>query len=345
MTIIATKNAEREFYSESPERTTDLIHTNLEVAFDWEKKHLFGKAYLDLKPYFHSQSTVTLDAKGFDIHQVALAEPYGALTNLNYTYNDLKLSIQLDREYSREETYQIYIAYTAKPDELEIEGGDAITDAKGLYFINPHNTQDKPQQIWTQGETEANSVWFPTVDAPNAKSTEEILMTVQDKYMTLSNGKLISSKKNTDGTRTDYWKQDLPHAPYLFMMAVGQFKVVQDSWTRPNGKKMLVDYYVEPAYEQYAKNIFGKTPKMIGYFSDLLGVEYPWDKYHQIIVREYVSGAMENTSAVIHGDYFYKTKRELLDEIYFTVKCFEDRIEDYYIHQSLGSVKLVIIKK
>jgi hypothetical protein len=47
VTITATKNTEREFYSDSPERTTDLIHTNLDVAFDWGKKHLLGKAYLD----------------------------------------------------------------------------------------------------------------------------------------------------------------------------------------------------------------------------------------------------------------------------------------------------------
>ena len=42
-------------------------------------------------------------------------------------------------------------------------------------------------------------------------------------------------------------------------------------------------------------------------------MEYPWDKYSQIVVRDYVSGAMENTGAVIFGDYVYKTERELLD--------------------------------
>ncbi|MCX8486555.1 MAG: M1 family aminopeptidase, partial [Crocinitomicaceae bacterium] len=140
-----------------------------------------------------------------------------------------------------------------------------------------------------------------------------ILMTVQDKYMTLANGKLISSKKNADGTRTDHWKQDLPHAPYLFMMAVGEFKTVKDSYTRKDGSKMEVNYIVEPAYEKDAKAIFGETPEMIRFFSEKLGVEYPWDKYSQIVVRDYVSGAMENTGAVVFGDYVYKTERELLD--------------------------------
>jgi aminopeptidase N len=168
-------------------------------------------------------------------------------------------------------------------------------------------------QIWTQGETEASSVWFPTIDSPNMKTTQEIFITVDDKYATLSNGKLIASKKNTNGTRTDHWKQDLAHAPYLFMMGVGQFKIVKDSYTRPDGTKMDVNYYVEPEWEPYAKAIFGETPNMIKYFSQLLGYEYAWDKYNQIVVRDYVSGAMENTGAVVFGDYVYKTDRELLD--------------------------------
>ena len=64
--------------------------------------------------------------------------------------------------------------YISKPNELKVEGSAAITDAKGLYFINPKGEKDKPTEIWTQGETESNSVWFPTIDKPNQKTTEEI---------------------------------------------------------------------------------------------------------------------------------------------------------------------------
>ncbi len=168
-------------------------------------------------------------------------------------------------------------------------------------------------QIWTQGETEASSVWFPTIDAPNVKTSQEIFITVDDKYTTLSNGKLISSTKLSDGKRIDHWKQELPHAPYLFMMGVGEFKVIKDSYTRPDGSKMDVNYYVEPEWESSARAIFGETPEMIRFFSKITGVEYAWDKYHQIVVRDYVSGAMENTGAVIFGDFVYKNERELLD--------------------------------
>lgn len=296
-------------YQASNKRINDLIHTKLEVKFDWQKQHLLGKAELTFKPYFYSVNSLELDAKGFDLHSISMGEK-----KLDYEYDGKKIVIQLGKTYTQSETYTIKIDYTSKPNELKSSGSSAITDEKGLYFINPLGEDpNKMPQIWTQGETESSSCWFPTIDSPNEKTTQELSITVKDKYITLSNGKLISSTKNSDGTRTDYWKQELKHAPYLFMMAVGEFEVTKDFWTKPDGSKMEVNYYTEPEYTPYAKAIFGKTPKMIQFFSDKLGVTYPWDKYNQIVVRDYVSGAMENTTAVIHGDFLYQTDKELLD--------------------------------
>jgi aminopeptidase N len=140
--------------------------------------------------------------------------------------------------------------------------------------------------------------------------TDEIYMTVDNKYTTLSNGLLTDSKKNSDGTRTDHWVMDMPHAPYLVMMAVGEFvKVTDEPW---RGKEIA--YYVEKEYEPHAKAIFGKTKKMIEFYSNKLGVDYPWQKYAQIVARDYVSGAMENTTATLHGDFVcYQTTRETID--------------------------------
>ncbi len=295
----------------NPEETQkfDLIHTKLEVSFDWGKKHLFGKAELTLSPYFYSTNELVLDAKGFEVHQVALINGE-SMQPLNYEYDGWELNIDLDKVYDRSESLKIFIDYTAKPDELKTKGGSAaITGDKGLYFINPDgsNPNVKPQ-IWTQGETEASSCWFPTIDAPNQRTTQEIYITVEDKHTTLSNGVLVSSTKNEDNTRTDYWKMDKPHTPYLFMMAVGPFEKVEDEW-----RDLDIDYYVEPEEAPYAKLVFGATPEMLEFYSNLLGVDYPWSKYAQIVVREYVSGAMENTTAVIHGDFLYNDDRSILD--------------------------------
>ncbi len=304
--------AMRQHYNPSEKRINDLLHTKLKVSFDWENQQLNGEAYLTLKPYFYATDSLTLDAKAMDIHSVRQND--GKSMELKYTYDGEFLRITLPKEYSRTEQYNIYIEYTANPKEVKQEGSSAISDAKGLYFIN-HDGADKNKhmEIWTQGETEASSAWFPTIDSPNEKTTEEIYITVKNKYTTLSNGLLVESTPNENGTRTDYWRMDKPHSPYLFMMAVGEFAVVRDTWKKQDGSEMEVSYYVEKKFEPHARAIFGKTPKMIEHFSELLGVEYPWTKYSQVVVRDYVSGAMENTSATIHGEFLYQTQREIID--------------------------------
>ena len=287
----------------------DLLDTKLDVRFDWSRQWLLGTATLTLRPHFYTQNQVVLDAKGFDVKNVRLLTGIKE-KNLTYSYDKKKLTVTLDRSYSHTEPYQIRIQYVAKPNDLEVSGSAAIRQDKGLYFINPQGLdKTKPRQIWTQGETEGSSCWFPTIDRPNQRMTQEISLTVESSLKTLSNGLLVSSKKNNDGTRTDTWKQSLPHAPYLAMLAVGDFAVISESWS---GK--AVDYYVDPRFASTAEAIFGNTPEMLDFFSKKLGVDFPWEKYTQVAVHDFVSGAMENTTAVTFEQSLVQfTKRELID--------------------------------
>ena len=318
----------KKIYRASAPKINDLVHTRLEVKFDYNKAWMYGKAKITLKPHFYATDSLTLDAKGMELKEVSIVK--GTVTKpLRYAYDGMLLKIILDKLYKGGENYTIFIEYISKPNELKVQGSAAITDAKGLYFINPTGEdKNKPTQIWTQGETEANSVWFPTIDKPNQKTTEEIYMTVPAKYVTLSNGLLISQKKNIDGTRTDYWKMDLPHAPYLFFMGVGEYSIIKDSY---KGKE--VSYYVEKEYAPYAKGIFGETPAMIGFYEKITGVPYAWPKYAQIVGRDYVSGAMENTSATLHQESAYQNARQLIDK-----NRWEDVISHELFHQWFGDL-------
>ncbi len=293
-------------YKPERDKINDLVHTKLKVDFNFKEKQLNGEAWVTAKPHFYATNKITLDAKAMIIHQISLDNKK---LDYNYNYDDASIVIDLPKEYKKDEEFTLYIKYTARPEKVQQKGSAAITDAKGLYFINADGLdKNKPTQIWTQGETEASSCWFPTIDSPNQKTTQEIYITVPKKFVTLSNGKLMSQIENgTD--RTDYWKMDQKHAPYLFFMGVGEYEVIKDSY-----KDIPVDYYVEKEYAPYAKDIFGLTPEMIGFFSKILGVEYPWNKYSQIVGRDYVSGAMENTTAVIHGEQAYQTPGQLIDE-------------------------------
>jgi aminopeptidase N len=323
ITVVRSKD---DLYQASVTKSIDMVHTHLKVDFDWQTQRMNGIAELTLKPHLYTVSTVVLDAKNMDIKRVALLE--NGLQDLAYTYDSLLLTIPLGREFSNGQNFKLYIEYTAKPNEKKIGGSAAIQEDKGLYFINPlGKEQNKPQQIWTQGETESNSNWFPCIDKPNQKMTQEIEIKVAPNFKTLSNGLLTRSTQNVDGTRTDVWIMNQPHAPYLAMMTIGNFEVIRDYW---NGKEL--SYYVEPEFKPYARAIFGKTPAMMEFFSNRLGVPYAWPKYAQVVVRDYVSGAMENTSATLHGEFLQKTSRQLLDENN------EDIISHELFHQWFGDL-------
>lgn len=314
-------------YRETATRINNLVHTKLDVKPDFSKSYLTGKAWITLRPHFYATDSLTLDAKGMEFKKIALLKGTQQIP-LKYTYDDWQVRIKLDKTYKATESYTIYIDYTAKPDEFEEKyAKDQMLGIKGMYFINPKGEEkDKPTQIWTQGETESSSAWFPTIDKTNQKTTQELTVTVDNKYVSLSNGKLMSQKKNADGTRTDYWKMDLPHAPYLFFLGVGEYAVVKDQW---KGKE--VNYYVEKEYGSVAKKIFGNTPEMMTFFSKLTGVEFPWVKYSQITGRDYVAGAMENTTATIHQENAQQDARELVDG-----NSWEGTIAHELFHQWFG---------
>lgn len=318
----------RNIYRAEATKVNDLVHTKLDVRFDYAKSYMYGKEWLTAHPHFYPTDSLILDAKGMNINEVALFEK-GKKMPLKYSYDSTFLRIKLNKTYKADENYTVYIDYVSKPNEWREKGSAAITDAKGLYFINPLGKDTtKPIQIWTQGETEHNSVWMPTIDKPNQKLTDEISMTVPDKYVTLSNGLLVNKKKNNDGTRTDTWKMDLPQSPYLFFMGVGDYSIVKDSY---KGKE--VAYYVEKEYAPVARGIFGHTPEMIKFYSDKLGIDFPWQKYSQIVGRDYVSGAMENTTSTLHGDGAYQNARELKDG-----NTWEDVIAHELFHQWFGDL-------
>ncbi len=301
---VQSKPAPKTYYA-SYTRLSDIIHTKLDINLNWDSCFVIGKANLKVRPYFYDTDELILDAKGYAINEVKVNGKKAI-----YTYDGYKLTIKLGKVYTKDETYDVFVDYIAMPNKLKVKGSAAINSDKGFYFINPDGKNKfKPKQFWTQGETESNSCWFPTIESGNERFSQEMAITVDTSMVTLSNGRLLYSTKNSNGTRTDVWRQDLAHAPYLTMLAGGNFKIYRDKW-----RNMEVNYYMEPEFAPNAKLIFGNTPEMIEFFSNKIGVSYPWDKYSQIVVRDFVSGAMENTGAVTFYDPMNKTIRDYEDQ-------------------------------
>lgn len=311
-----TETSGREkIYKAAHTKRTELKHTKLKVNFDYPKEQMNGEEWLTASPYFYPSDSLVLNAKGMLIHEVAIDKGESRVP-LKYNYKNNILTINLDKIYNRNQDYTVYIRYTARPNVVEQEG----SPAKGLYFINPQSTdKDHPSQIWTDGESEYSSAWFPTIDKPNQKTTQEIYMTVPDKYITLSNGVLKESRKESGDMRTDHWVMDKRHSVYLFFMGVGEYTVVKDQW-----RNIPIDYYMEKEYEPYAKQIYGNTPEMMEFFSKKLNYDYPWAKYSQISGRDYTSVAMENTTATLHSTEVLQKPGQLIDE---------NKWEEYIAHE------------
>ncbi len=295
-------------YQASATRSMDLLHMDLDLRFDWKNQQVIGKAKLRLTPYFYPQKIVVLDAQDFDFGRVAWMHKE-QLETLSYRYDNQKIQIYLPEDVSVGDTVELEVNYVAFPEKNSGEGSAAITDTKGLYFIDPMDTiPGKSTMLWTQGETQHSSKWFPTIDRPNERLTHDIWLTVPDSMVSISNGRLLKQESLGNGMRKDHWKMDLPHAPYLVAIAVGDFaKVTTSKGNLPLG------YYVEKGFEKGAAKVFASTPEMITYFEKRLGVPFPWQKYDQIVVRDFVSGAMENTTASIFMEELLLDEREALD--------------------------------
>jgi aminopeptidase N len=345
-------------FQTSAEKVWDLIHTDLALNVHFDSSSIDGYATLTLKPHFYSQDSLVLDAVNMEIYEVLthIEESKGGVngsnvfipppTRLTFNYRqNKKLVVYFNETIIANQPVSIRIQYSATPGKKDTTWinteNEAISDDIGMYFINAEGKNPtKPTQMWTQGEPQSNCHWFPTLDAPNQKHTQRISITFPGNMQSLSNGELKSSVdmygNNGSHSRTDVWVQNKPHAPYLTMLAVGNWVRVKDSlpWPiDPNLRKketLPIEYLVEPQFKDDAKMIFGNTPEMIQFFSQYTGVKYPWDKYSQVVVRDFVSGAMENTSATVHMEQLQHDKYDHVDDTY------EDYVSHELFHQWFG---------
>ena len=178
--------------------------------------------------------------------------------------------------------------------ETEIAVEYSAAPRRGLYFVGPDDGYPhKPVEAWTQGEDEDSHYWFPCYDYPNDRATSEVIATVPEKFTAISNGGLIANTHDPSArTRTFHWRHDVPHSTYLITLAAGEFVAIEE-----RAGNVPVLYYVHPGREEDARRAFGNTPRMIQFFERIIGVPYPYAKYAQVAVTDFIFGGMENTSA------------------------------------------------
>ena len=256
-------------------RDYDLQHSKIALRFDLDQKKILGEVTHSLSILRDGTTKIAFDSVGLTIQSVTLNK-----TAAKFETSADKLIIPLPTAAKPGDKFDIAIRYEGKP-------------AKGIYFILPDKDYpDRPKQIWTQGESEDTRYYLPTYDYPNDRLTTETILTVPASWITVSNGKLISVSDAGKGLKTWYWKESVPSSTYLITVVAGEFDEVKDTW-----RGIPVTYYAPKGRGDRLPINFGRTPAMMELFSKKFGVDYPWEKYAQVMADDFVAGGMENSSA------------------------------------------------
>jgi aminopeptidase N len=286
-------------------RDYDTIHMALNLRFDWEKEQTYGTNTITLAPLVSNLKIVSLDAGLMKFNSVMLKSG----KSLVYSFDEKaqRLNVTLDRIYKINEQITLVIDYRTNggvvPTELGFGAGG------GLKFIKPTADNPKiPKQIWSQGESEYNHFWFPGYDSPNDFRTTELTATVEKPLMVISNGKLIETKANKDGTQTFHWKMDTPYSNYLTSIVVGEYVEVKGKYL-----DVPVSTFVYKDILKEGISTTKRLPDMVKFFSEKTGVKYPYPKYAQTIGYEF-NGGMENISATTQTDSMIVDERTMLDQ-------------------------------
>jgi aminopeptidase N len=299
----------------NPDRPGQVEHIFLDLTLDIPNRAFEGTCVTRLNPIRSGLDRLTLDAVDLNIQAVKIDD-----VDQIFDYDGQQVQVFLKQPTQAGKPIELAIAYRADNPQ------------RGIYFIAPEeHYPNKPVQVWTQGEDEDSRFWFPCFDYPGQLATSEIRVSVPKQYMAISNGELI--KTDIEGERKIYhWLQKQVHPTYLMTLAVGDFFELQDEW---NGRP--VTYYVEKGREQQARLSMGKTPQMIEFFSQKYGYPYPFPKYAQVCVDDFIFGGMENTSTTLLTDRCLLDDRAAIDNLNT-----EALVAHELAHQWFGD--LVVIK-
>jgi aminopeptidase N len=253
----------------------DLQHSKIALRFDLDQKKVIGDVTHSVSILRDSTSKLVFDSIGLTIESVTVNK-----SAAKFEITPATLVVALPSAARIGDKFEIEIRYQGKP-------------AKGIYFILPDKDYpDRPKQIWTQGESEDTRYYIPTFDYPNDRLTTETIVTVPASWITVANGKLINVTDSGAGMKTWTWRESLPSSTYLITIVAGEFDEVKQSW-----HNIPVTYYAPKGRGDRLVTNYERTPAMIDLFSKKLGVDYPWEKYAQSMVDDFVAGGMENSSA------------------------------------------------
>src|SRR6478672_9117430 len=247
-----------------PDHDFDTRHIALDLRFDWVKEQLLGRETLVFAPLIPNLQTIKLDAANITPTAIKLGRKSSSETPSLQFVTDAaneKVTVTLDRTYQPADELTLIIDYhTNGPQDPSRQGLVGV----GLKFLKPGpDDPSRPKQIWSQGESEYNHYWFLCYDHPNDFFTSELTATVEKPLSVISNGKLVETIDNQNGTRTFHWKIDAPHASYLSSIVVGEYVPLTSDY---DGIPVISNVYPNEVNE--GKATTARLAEMVKFFSE-----------------------------------------------------------------------------
>ena len=190
--------------------------------------------------------------------------------------------IKLPLPLRQNESITVTVQSSGKADERNQEG---------LFVVYPALVEGP--QFFTQFESQGARKVFPCFDEPFDKATTEVILTANEKYTLLSNGKKISEEKLPGGLKRAHFKNDDPIPTYLITFAAANLKPLRDSFASQKGAIPLV-IYTAPGKTADARYAMGVLKKALRHYENYFGQPYPWDAYGIIALSGFFWGGMEN---------------------------------------------------
>lgn len=253
-----------------------ITHMSLRVVPDFATKTIRCTEQLQVKRISldNSADTIELDAAELDVSSVTVGN-----TSCSFKVFGDKVLVSLVQPARHGDIIGLTITYSAKP-------------RKGFYFVSADEKYpNKRTEAWTQGETTESKYWFACIDHPLVKFTSDISVIVPPEYTVISNGSLKERQQLTADGQPAFahvWSEGRPHPAYLTSVVIGTYAEI-------TGGRGLY-YYVPGEFSDDAMRSFERTPEMLKFFEDYFGVKYPYEKYSQVTVQDFVYGGMENSS-------------------------------------------------
>ncbi|MCR8920475.1 aminopeptidase N [Parasutterella secunda] len=252
--------------------------------------HWVDSVYLEFD--LHPQQT--------HVHSTLMIRPNEDRINNDLVLNGRDLDLiriaidgrELDRsEYTILPTGDIVLRGITENIKLEIENvinPQANSSLMGLYLSNGN--------FMTQCEAEGfrRITYYPDRPDVSAKFTIRINAPKSVCPVLLSNGNLIEEGELDGNWHYTCWEDPFPKPSYLFALVAGNLKCREEKFQLKNGKKALLQIWVEPRNLDKTEFALESLKRAIAWDEERFGLELDLERFMIVATDDFTMGAMEN---------------------------------------------------